>query len=493
MHTDEHARATGWAWRWTGWASWPISAAVLWVCAAAVVLDVTTSWLGEPEWYLGRISLSPALPLAALLVALIGPGHLGCSRQSLRAWREFLLLGGPIVLVWCISYPQSVADWRDVEGIVVAVAGEELVYRLAAVLLIGAVCARLAGRNWRDTGRVGNRTRDRRPRRGGPRVQRAARSRGPDDRRRERRALLEPGRAPRVRGAAFGFVAARASSSTSPSISPRWRSSPASCPAGCGSWSTSVRCSAWSSVSCSPVAASASAGGSRASSTCAATSARSRPSRADPGHRGAARPPRHPARTRSARHRPGTSGAAGADRRRPRRRRGRAARGCAHRQPRSRRHPRRAPAGARCPLPRCARGVRPGRRRSPRSRHRRRTRFLRRRRPGLRLRPRGGRRARRRRGGRRVRRRPATGPPRDQRRAARASACSTTSPSPRPRWSRAGNVSSSSTGTCTTATAPRTSSGTIRTFSTCRRTNPRRIPAPGGPKRPAGHRRRASR
>lgn len=141
MHTDEHARATGWAWRWTGWASWPISAAVLWVCAAAVVLDVTTSWLGEPEWYLGRISLSPTLPLAALLVALIGPGHLGCSRQSLRAWREFLLLGGPIVLVWCISYPQSVADWRDVEGIVVAVAGEELVYRLAAVLLIGAVCA----------------------------------------------------------------------------------------------------------------------------------------------------------------------------------------------------------------------------------------------------------------------------------------------------------------------------------------------------------------
>ena len=42
------------------------------------------------------------------------------------------------MLVWCISYPQSVADWRDVEGIVVAVAGEELVYRLAAVLLIGA-------------------------------------------------------------------------------------------------------------------------------------------------------------------------------------------------------------------------------------------------------------------------------------------------------------------------------------------------------------------
>ena len=145
------ATASGWAWRWVGWASWPISAAVLWVCAAAVVIDVGTSWWGYPDWYLGRVSMSPALPLGLLLVFLIGPGNLGFSRRQFRAWREFLLLGGPIALVWCISYPQSVAAWRDVEGVVVAVAGEELVYRLAAVVLIGALCARLAGRNWRDT------------------------------------------------------------------------------------------------------------------------------------------------------------------------------------------------------------------------------------------------------------------------------------------------------------------------------------------------------
>jgi hypothetical protein len=156
MQTDEHAKASGWAWRWVGWASWRISPAVLWVCGAAVVVDLATSWWGEPEWYLGRVSMSPALPLAALLIALIGPRHLGFSRQSFHAWREFLLLGGPIVLVWCISYPQSVAAWRDVEGMVVAVAGEELVYRLAAVLLIGAACAKLAGRNWRDTASWGD-------------------------------------------------------------------------------------------------------------------------------------------------------------------------------------------------------------------------------------------------------------------------------------------------------------------------------------------------
>jgi Type II CAAX prenyl endopeptidase Rce1-like len=149
--TDEHVRSTGWAWRWTGWASWPLSPAVLWVCALAVGIDVATSWWGQPEWYLGRVSLSPALPLAVLLVVLIGPRYLGFSRESLRAWRELLLLGGSVVVVWCISYPQSVAEWRDVEGVAVAVAGEELVYRLAAVVLLGAACARLAGRNWRDT------------------------------------------------------------------------------------------------------------------------------------------------------------------------------------------------------------------------------------------------------------------------------------------------------------------------------------------------------
>jgi hypothetical protein len=156
MHTEGRAMGTGWAWRWLGWASWPISPAVLWVCAAAVAVDVTTSWLGEPQWYLGRISMSPALPLAVLLIALIGPRNLGWSRASFRAWREFLLLGGPIVLVWCISYPQSVADWRDIDGIIVAVAGEELVYRLAAVVLLGAACARIAGRNWRDTAEWGS-------------------------------------------------------------------------------------------------------------------------------------------------------------------------------------------------------------------------------------------------------------------------------------------------------------------------------------------------
>ena len=96
---------------------------------------------------------------------------------------------------------------------------------------------------------------------------------------------------------------------------------------------------------------------------------------------------------------------------------------------RSRRHPRRARARARRALRRRARRVRPRRWRTARCRHGRRARRRsppRSGRPGCGLAR--GRRAARRRGRRRVRRRPPTRPPRDRERAARASACSTTSP-----------------------------------------------------------------
>ena len=50
-----------------------------------------------------------------------------------------------------IEYARTIAGWREVEGVVVTAAGEEIVYRVGAVLLIGAACARLARRDWRDT------------------------------------------------------------------------------------------------------------------------------------------------------------------------------------------------------------------------------------------------------------------------------------------------------------------------------------------------------
>ena len=60
------------------------------------------------------------------------------------------------------------------------------------------------------------------------------------------------------------------------------------------------------------------------------------------------------------------------------------------------------------------------------------------------------------------------------------SACSTTPRSAPPSWPPTASVWRSSTGTCTTATAPRTCSTTTRACSTCRPTSRRCTPAPGG-------------
>lgn len=150
--------SSGWDWRWVGWASWPISPAALWLAGAALVVDVVSSWWGEPDWHVGRILMSPALPLALLLVVLIGPGALGFSRRTLRVWREFLVFGVALVLVGGLGYPRSGTSARQLEGVFLTIVTEELVYRLAAVILIGALCARLTGRNWRDTAEWGTGT-----------------------------------------------------------------------------------------------------------------------------------------------------------------------------------------------------------------------------------------------------------------------------------------------------------------------------------------------
>jgi hypothetical protein len=150
------ATAYGWAWRWTAWASWPVSPAILWVAALAVTVDVASAWLGRPEWYLGRILVSPALPLAVALVVLVGPTRLGLTRARVRAWREFLALTAAGIVLAATAYAQHVSGWREVGGVLVNAVGEEVVYRLAAFLLVGAVCARVAGREWRDTASWGD-------------------------------------------------------------------------------------------------------------------------------------------------------------------------------------------------------------------------------------------------------------------------------------------------------------------------------------------------
>jgi hypothetical protein len=153
---DEVARATAgsrWALRWRGWAGWSLSRWVLAVAGSAVALDVTTAWTGTSFGTLGSVPLSPALPLAVLLVVGLRPARLGWSRRDAAAWRELAVGLGVVVAV--VAYAATVGRPAEAAGLLVAALGEELVFRLAAILVIGALAAAAFGRDWRHPDRWG--------------------------------------------------------------------------------------------------------------------------------------------------------------------------------------------------------------------------------------------------------------------------------------------------------------------------------------------------
>jgi hypothetical protein len=149
---DERVRATHgawWTWQWRGWAQWRLDGWILVLAAATVVVDVVSAWTGVSLGALGRIPLSPALPLAVALLARIGRSALGFGRTDLRAWREVAVGLGAVLLGAVVAYGLAVGSAAEAGGLVVAAAGEELVYRLAVLVLAGAFAAHVAGRDWR--------------------------------------------------------------------------------------------------------------------------------------------------------------------------------------------------------------------------------------------------------------------------------------------------------------------------------------------------------
>jgi hypothetical protein len=136
--------------RWQGWADWPLSGPLLLLAGVAVVLDVITAWTGTSLGALGRIAISPGLPPALLVLAGIGARLLGATRRNLAAWREVALgLGGVMVLA-TLSYALTLGRPSEAVGLLVAALGEELVFRVCAVVVLGALAARLLGRDWRN-------------------------------------------------------------------------------------------------------------------------------------------------------------------------------------------------------------------------------------------------------------------------------------------------------------------------------------------------------
>jgi hypothetical protein len=133
----------------------PFTIAAVLIGASAVVVDVATAWEDISLGSLGRVPVSPALPLGLLLAGMIGLRRLGLDRANRRAWREFLVVGVFLLVYAVVMYGARTGRWDEGIGLVVAALGEELIYRLAVIIAVGALCARILKRDWRNTSEWG--------------------------------------------------------------------------------------------------------------------------------------------------------------------------------------------------------------------------------------------------------------------------------------------------------------------------------------------------
>ncbi|MET0421351.1 MAG: CPBP family intramembrane glutamic endopeptidase [Acidimicrobiia bacterium] len=138
-------------WRWCRWTRWPLTPALLVLAALTIAVDVYTAWADLSLGTLGDVPISPALPLGLALVALLGLKRVGLDRVNLEAWREFLIIGGAAMCFGLFRFAQHPGGLADGVGLVIGALGEELVYRVAVLMLVGALTARLLGRNWRNS------------------------------------------------------------------------------------------------------------------------------------------------------------------------------------------------------------------------------------------------------------------------------------------------------------------------------------------------------
>ena len=144
------ATRTTLVWRWCRWTRWPLTTTIVAVAALTVVFDVVTAWKGVNFGYLGVVPISPTLPIELVLVVLVGWRRLGLDRVNLEAWHEFLAVATAALLFAVIQYSLHIGGFAEAMGLVLAALDEEIVYRLAVLILVGAVVAKLSGHNWRN-------------------------------------------------------------------------------------------------------------------------------------------------------------------------------------------------------------------------------------------------------------------------------------------------------------------------------------------------------
>src|SRR5262249_27394095 len=95
-------------WRWRRWTRWPLTPAIIMTAGATVAVDVITAWRNVSLGALGRVPISPALPLGALLVSMVGLRRLGLDRANLLAWREFLVVSALALVFGVWMYAERI-------------------------------------------------------------------------------------------------------------------------------------------------------------------------------------------------------------------------------------------------------------------------------------------------------------------------------------------------------------------------------------------------
>ncbi len=137
-------------WVWVRWTRWHLTLLIVAVAALVIALDVMTAWQDVNLGHLGRVGMSPALPVGIVLACMVGLRRLGLDRANLMAWREFLGIGGAVLVYGIFQYGEQVGGFQEAIGLVLGALDEELVYRLAVLIVVGAGCAAVLRRNWRN-------------------------------------------------------------------------------------------------------------------------------------------------------------------------------------------------------------------------------------------------------------------------------------------------------------------------------------------------------
>ena len=145
-----NANGERWSWRWRSWTRWPLSLPIVGLALLTVIVDVGTAWANISIGSLGRVPVSPALPLGILLAVLVGLRRLGLDPANRRAWREFLAVTSVALVYAGWSYAVKIGGPAESVGLMIAALGEELVYRLAVLIVVGVAVAAVLRRPWRN-------------------------------------------------------------------------------------------------------------------------------------------------------------------------------------------------------------------------------------------------------------------------------------------------------------------------------------------------------